>query len=185
MVGILSKSASPSSTLPIGVHPSTNTKGKFGDHHLSSSLPPATVPLHLLTNQENADRLYGNFASENEGENCSSSWKYDGLVCRIWEKQESGMVPLRRIHSPKLNAHAFFANNEDIDSWVKKEQGREEFIVGYVYRRDCPCPEGAAPLYGVFERRIGRLLVLSESERDSFLKLDARNLGIVCYVAPP
>lgn len=95
------------------------------------------------------------------------------------------MVPLRRVYSPKLEAHVFLANNEDTDWWVKKEEGKVEFTVGYVYRGDSACPEGAVPLYSVYERRIGRLLTLSESERDSCLKLGATDLGINCYVAPP
>ena len=95
------------------------------------------------------------------------------------------MVPLRRLYSPKLNTYVFFANDEASDWWIEKEQARVEFTVGYVYRHDAPCPEGAVPLYGVQDTRIGRLLTLSESERDSCLQLGARSLEIQCYVAPP
>ena len=95
------------------------------------------------------------------------------------------MVPLRRLYSPKLHVWVFMASDEATDWWVEKEEAKVEFIVGYVYRNDGPCPEGAVPLYGVYEGRIGRLLTLSESERDSCLQLGARDLGIQCYVAPP
>ena len=95
------------------------------------------------------------------------------------------MVPLRLLYSPKLQVWIFMASGQDTDWWVEKEGAKVEFIVGYVYRSDGPCPEGAVPFYGVDERRIGRLLTLSESERDSCLRLGARDLGIQCYVAPP
>ena len=95
------------------------------------------------------------------------------------------MVPLRRLYSPKLKVHGFIASEEGTNWWLEKEEASIEFTVGYVYRSDCPCPEGAVPLYGVFEGRIGRYLTLSASERDLCLRLGAKNLGLHCYVAPP
>jgi len=95
------------------------------------------------------------------------------------------MVPLLRVHSPKLNTHAFLSSDEATKWWVENEDATIEFTVGYVYRSDGPCPEGAVPLYGVFDGRIGRFLTISESEKDLCQRLGAKNLGMLCYVAPP
>ena len=130
-------------------------------------------------------RLYGNFANEKERYSYDAQWVYGGLVCRIWDKQESGMVPLRRLKLPRLNTPLFLTSDEATNQWVENENATVEFVVGYVYRSDSPCPEGAVPLYNVHDAKIGQCLTLSESERDLCIRLGARNLGIHCYVAPP
>jgi hypothetical protein len=131
------------------------------------------------------DQLYGNFEKEKDGHCHSWIWKYDGPVCRIWENQGPGMVPLRRLYSPPKDVHCFIANDEDANWWMNEEQSRVEFTVGYVYRRDGPCPDGAVPLYMVYESKLGRHLIISESERSSCVRLGAKDEGIQCYVAPP
>ena len=95
------------------------------------------------------------------------------------------MVPLNHLYSSKCQAHVFIASDEDTDWWVEKEEARVECFMGYVYRSTSICPEGAVPLYGAYEKRIGRFLTLSERERDLCVQLGARDLGIICYVAPP
>lgn len=130
-------------------------------------------------------RLYGNFANEREGYSYDAQWVYGGLVCRIWEKQEPGMVPLLRLKLPRLNTPLFLAGHEATNRWVEKEKATVEFVVGYVYGSDNPCPEGAVPLYHVHHEKIGHCLTLSESERNLCIRLEAKNLGIHCYVAPP
>jgi hypothetical protein len=100
-------------------------------------------------------------------------------------KTGAGMVPLRRLYSIKYYMHVFIAGDETTNWWVEKEEASIEFTVGYVYRSDGPCPEGGIALYGVYEKRIGRFLTLSETEKDLCLQLGARDLGIQCYVAPP
>ena len=183
MIGILPKNLStPNNSL------STTRIGKTARDHTSSSplsLPPATVPLHVLTRVGVGARLYGNFAKEQEGYSYNTLWVYGGLVCRIWEKQESGMVPLHRLKIPKVNNSVFLASDEAVAQWIEHKKATIEFIVGYVYRSDSPCPEGAVPLYNVYDAKIGQCLTLSESERDLCVRLGARNLGIHCYVAPP
>ena len=133
------------------------------------------------------DQLYGNFGNEQDDRSLSWTWVYEGLICRIWDKQWPGMVPLRRLYSPVENVHPFTANEEDADWWIKERQSTVEFTVGYVYRRDAQCPDGAVPLYQVIEneRGLGRLLTISESERCSCVQLGASDEGIQCYVAPP
>jgi hypothetical protein len=95
------------------------------------------------------------------------------------------MVPLRRLWSSSHNIHVFTANNEDANWWIKEQASNEEFIVGFVYRRDGPCPDGAVPLYHVCEPKLGRLLTISKGERASCLRLGGRDEGIQCYVSPP
>ena len=95
------------------------------------------------------------------------------------------MVPLRRLHWPKFNADIFLASGEATTRFVENEKATLKFTVGYVYRSDSPCPEGALPLYSVYHVKIGQCLTLSESEKDLCIRLGARNLGIECYVAPP
>ncbi len=183
MVGIIPKNLSP----PDYSLSMTRIGKKYRDHTSSSpsSLPPATVPLHLLTRIGSAARIYGNFAHERDGYNYDALWVYGGLVCRIWEKQESGMVPFRRLHCPKYNAYIFLASDEATDRWVENEKATVEFAVGYVYRSDGPCPDGAVPLYCVHDAKIGHCLTISESEKDLCIRLGAKNMGIHCYVVPP
>ena len=95
------------------------------------------------------------------------------------------MVPLRRLYCPPDNIHCFTANDEDANWWINEKKSNVEFTVGYVYRRDGPCPDGAAPLYLVHESRLGRLLTISENERSSCVRLGAKSEGVQCYVAPP
>ena len=95
------------------------------------------------------------------------------------------MVPLRRLYSPQLKTHGFIANDESTKWWIEQRKAIVEYTVGYVYRSDSPCPEGAVPLYGACEERIGRFLTPSERERDLCVRLGATDLGIICYVAPP
>ena len=95
------------------------------------------------------------------------------------------MVPFRRLHCPKYNAHVFLANDDVIKWWVENEKATEEFAVGYVYRSDSPCPKGAVPLYSMYDEKIGRFLTTSESEKNLGLQLGAKDRGIHCYVAPP
>ena len=151
----------------------------------SSSLPPATVPLHRMRHAWGDDQLYGNYENENDGQCLSWVWKYEGLVCRIWENQAPGMVPLRRFYVPSDNYHCFIANDEDANYWIKNHEAQVEFTVGYVYRRDGPCPDGAVPLYLVCESKLGRLMTIFEGERASCVLLGAKDEGIQGYVAPP
>jgi len=95
------------------------------------------------------------------------------------------MVPLRRLYSRQSQTHGFIANDESTKRWIEDSEASVEYTVGYVYRSDSPCPEGAIPLYGVCEERIGRFFTISEHERDLCLRLGAMDLGIICYVAPP
>lgn len=95
------------------------------------------------------------------------------------------MVPLRRLYSPKSQTYGFIANEESTNWWIEHKEARVEYTVGYVYRSDSPCPEGAVPLYGACEKRIGRFFTLSERERDLCVRLGAMDLGIIGYVAPP
>ena len=167
---------------------STRGMGETSRDHPSSSpvsLPPATVPLHVLSRIGTGARIYGNFANEQGGHSYDSPWVYAGLVCRIWEKQESGMVPLRRLKIPKFQVPIFLISDEDIAQFVEKAKATIEFTVGYVYRHDNPCPEGAVPLYFVNDVKIGHCFTISKSEKDLCVRLGARNMGIFCYVAPP
>ena len=166
---------------------SLSSTTKFIGHTSPSllSLPPATVPLHLLTRIGVGVRLYGNFANKKGGYSYDSTWMYGGLVCRIWEKQEPGMVPFRRIQPPSWGVPIFTASDEATTRWVLTHKATIEFTVGYVYRSDSPCPEGAVPLYYVQDPKIGQCLTLSENEKDSCIRLGATNFGIHCYVAPP
>ena len=183
VIGILPKNLStPNNSL------STTRIGKAARDHTSSSplsLPPATVPLHVLSKIGVGARIYGNFANEQGGYSYDAIWVYGGLVCRIWEKQESGMVPFRRLKIPVFSAPYFFAGDKDITQAVENMKGTIDFAVGYVYRSNNPCPEGAVPLYHVYDVKIGQCLTVSESERDLCIRLGASNLGIHCYVAPP
>jgi hypothetical protein len=143
----------------------------------------ATVPLYRMTRHEGGvDQLYGQVKDE---KSLSWEWKYEGLACRIWEKQGPGMVPLRRLSASRPDVHCFFANEADADWWIKNRGAKVDLTVGYVYRRDGPCPEGAVPLYLLQESRLGRLLTISEGERAACSRLGARDHGIQCYVAPP
>ena len=36
-------------------------------------------------------------------------------------------------------------NGADMKWWINEQQAKEEFIVGYMYRHDGPCPAGAVP----------------------------------------
>ena len=95
------------------------------------------------------------------------------------------MVPLRRVKLPRFNTALLLASDEATNRWVENEKATVEFVVGYVYRSDSPCPEGAVPLYNVHDAKIGQCLTLSESERDLCIRLGARDLGIHCYFAAP
>jgi len=95
------------------------------------------------------------------------------------------MVPFRRVWSPKSKAYAFPSSNESTDWWIKEHDATIEYIVGYVYRCDSPCPAGAIPFYGVAKDMIGRYFTISEGERDLCLRLGAEDMGVQCYVAPP
>ena len=142
------------------------------------------MPLHLLSGR-NGTRLYGNFEHERDGYSYNGYWKSGGIVCRIWETQGPGMVPFRRVWSPKSKAYAFPSSNESTDWWIKEHDATIEYIVGYVYRCDSPCPAGAIPFYGVAKDMIGRYFTISEGERDLCLRLGAEDMGVQCYVAPP
>ena len=131
------------------------------------------------------DHLYGNYENERDGHCPSWLWKFEGLICRIWEEQGRGMVPLQRLWVPSENIHLFIANDEDVNWWIKEKGAKVEFTVGYVYRRDGPCPDGAVPLHLVHESKVGRVLTISEGERASCVRLGAKDEGIQCYVAPP
>ena len=183
VIGILPKNVStPDNSL------SAKRIGKLARDHTSLSplsLPPATKPLHVLTRTGAGARIYGNFAKEQGGHSYDAPWVYGGLVCRIWEKQESGMVPLRRLKIPNVTAPIFLASDEAVAQWKENKKATIEFTVGFVYRSDSPCPKGAVPLYNVHDPKIGQLLTLSESEKDLCIRLGAKNLGIHCYVAPP
>jgi len=95
------------------------------------------------------------------------------------------MVPLHRLWSPVQKIHCFIANEDDENWWIKEQQAKVEFTVGYVYRRDGPCPDGAVPLYLLCGSKLPRLLTISEGERASCVRLGAKDKGILCYVAPP
>ena len=183
MIGILPKNLSPRD-----YSLSMTRIGKQCSDHTSSShlfFPPATVPLHCLTKIASSARIYGNFANEKEGHSYDTLWVYGGLVCHIWEKQESGMVPFRRLQCPKFNTPLFLASDEATNRWIEKEKATVEFVVGYVYRSDSPCPKGAVPLYSMYDEKIGHWLTISESEKNLGLRLGAMDRGIHCYVAPP
>ena len=183
MIVILPKNLSP----PDYSLSTTRIGKKYRDDTLSSlsSLPPATVPLHFLTRIGSSARIYGNFANERDGYNYDALWVHGGLVCRIWEKQESGMVPFRRLHCPNYNTPLFLASDEATNRWIENEKATVEFVVGYVYRSDSPCPEGAVPLYSMYDEKIGHCLTISESEKDLCIRLGAKDRGIHCYVARP
>ena len=184
MIGILPKNLSPPDN-HVSRATTTTTVKKYIDHTSSSllSLPPATVPLHLLTKIGAAAHLYGNFAKERGGYSYDSTWVYKGLVCRIWEKRESGMVPLNRLRVS--DKPLFVASDECTNRWVEKENATIEFTVGYVYRSDSPCPAGALPLYSLYDPKIGQCFTVSESEKDICIRFGAKDFGIHCYVAPP
>jgi hypothetical protein len=138
-----------------------------------------------MTKQGDADQLYGNYENEKGGHSYSWVWEYEGFICRIWEKQGPGMVPLRRLYSSQDKIHRFIANDDDANSWCNNQQIHVQWTVGYVYRRDGPCPDGAVPLYLVHESKLGHLLTISLGERSSCIRLGAKDKGIQCYVAPP
>jgi len=95
------------------------------------------------------------------------------------------MVPFRRVWSPKSKTWAFPTNDESTNWWIKERDAIIEYVVGYVYRSDGPCPAGAVPLYGMAKEGIGRYFTISEGERDLCLRLGAQDLGVLCYVCPP
>jgi hypothetical protein len=171
----------------------TRTIRKFIGRTSSSSSSPAfyppraTVPLHLLSNVGVGARIYGNFTKERGGYSYGSSLVYGGVVCHIWEEKHKspGMVAFNRLRFPKASRPAFVASDECTEQWVKDDNATIEFTIGYVYRSDSPCPEGAVPLFHLHESKIGVVFTVSEREKDLCLRLGARDLGIECYVAPP
>jgi hypothetical protein len=164
----------------IGRTPSSSLSPAF-------SLPQATVPLHLLTKVGVGARLYGNFTKERGGYSYESTWVYGGVVCHIWEEKHKspGMVPFNRLRIPKSGKLLFIASDECTERWIKDENATIEFTIGYVYRNDSPCPEGAVPLFSLYEPKIGQVFTVSENEKDLCLRLGARDLGVQCYVAHP
>ena len=99
------------------------------------------------------------------------------------------MVPFRRVRVPKSEKSPektfLTASDECYERWAESEKATIEYIVGYVYRSDNPCPEGAVPLFSLFDSKIGQVYTVSEREKDLCLRLGVQNLGVECYVAPP
>ena len=57
-------------------------------------------------------------------------------------KSQAWSPSVARLRRPNYNTPLSLASGEATKRWIDNEKATVEFVVGYVYRSDGPCPEG-------------------------------------------